>query len=66
MGKGVEVSLVRALPKSTASTANSAQPAIEPVICCLQVVHATTEARRPTLLLLLTFDNYFSMHVNFM
>ena len=39
---------VEALPKSTGSTANSAQPAIEPAISRLQVRHATTEPRRPT------------------
>ena len=39
---------VKALPKSTASTANAAQPAIEPAISRLHVAHATTEPRRPT------------------
>ena len=39
---------VKALPKSTASTANSAQPVIEPMHSHLQIAHATTEPWRPT------------------
>ena len=39
---------VKAFSKRTASTANSAQPAIEPAISRLLVAQATTELRRPT------------------
>ena len=39
---------VKALPKGTVSTANSAQLVIEPVISCLQVAHPTTEPQHPT------------------
>ena len=38
---------VKALPKSTASTADSVQPGIEPAISRLQVAHTTTGATSP-------------------
>ena len=37
-----------ALPRSTMSQHNSAQPAIKPVISRLQVMHATTQPQCPT------------------
>ena len=40
--------VVRLLPMSAASTANSAQPATKPSISHLQVGHATTEPQWPT------------------